>query len=275
LARVASSGVIVSYPRAIESVIAAEQVLADAHCAWFNLKSEFLGEHQEHGLPEQDLAPRVLGEAGFYTESLMNGPLVDWLPFTVLDLALLSCAETEEASEAKDEFNQVVNVLTEGLQSPGEHYRTVTIAMRDKALLHQANAASIDGLRPRTLADDWAVSLCVSRSIARLAKGPAYRGVHQLLNAKENHIRKLERLLQEVQLRSEVAALEAKGQSELAAAKGLEAKGQSELAAAKEAHIVKLEQLFHEQVREVAMRDARIQELQDRLNTGRRGKVRD
>tara|TARA_R110002096_G_scaffold288349_2_gene482097 strand:- start:535 stop:1377 length:843 start_codon:yes stop_codon:yes gene_type:complete len=261
LARVASSAVVVSYPRASESVIAAEQVVADAHRAWFNLESEFLGEHQEYGLPEQDLAARVLGDAGFYSESVMNGPLVDWLPFTVMDLALLSCAGANEGTEAKDEFNQAVNVLTEGVQSPGEHYRNVTIAMRDKALLHQAHAAVIDGLRPRSLADEWAASSCISKSLARLAAGSSGRGTQQLVEAKEDHIHKLESLLQEVQLRSEVAGLEARGKSE-------------ELVAAKDLHIAKLEQLYHEKVQELAARDARIQALQGKLRSRGQGDVR-
>jgi hypothetical protein len=194
LARVAKSVVVVSHPVASGAVVAAEALLAMAHRAWLQSDSSFLGEHARHGLPAASLADAALTRAGLRTAQFANCPLIDWLPFTVLDVALLA---QFGAGARKDEFNLAANTLAGDLVARGDSYRTFVLGAREPATISRVNAAVAAAAIERTPAAEQAIADLLARAMASLADSPTVTALRAAIAAKDEHIGKLESLLQQ------------------------------------------------------------------------------
>lgn len=206
LARVAGLAVVLSHPNRTAAVMASERLLADAHRTRFGVESRFLGEHAEFGLPTGDEAPSALRSAALHVATFANCPLVDWLPLTVIDVALLA---QFGIGGAKDAFNHAANVLAGDLRTSGEHYRTFVVGVREADLLPRLQATLSASQRERTSADDLAVAELIARTVVKLGEFPQLASLQEAIGAKDEHIRKLELLLQQ-QAETLRVALEAK-----------------------------------------------------------------
>lgn len=231
-ARVAATAVVVAHPVGSPAVVAAEALLANAYRACFAAPSRFLEEHSQHGLPAANVAVDALAASGLRGVAFANCPLVDWLPFTVLDVALL--AQFGPGS-VKDDFNLAANEITGRCRTAGDHYRTFVLGARDEALLERARAAVAAGQRERTPDTDRAIAALVAGAVVRLAENPIVAGLRAAIAAKDAHIAKLDAVTQHAaaQLHDQAAAT-------------------SIAIAAKDEHIRKLEALL--QQREAALR---------------------
>tara|TARA_R110002072_G_scaffold25443_6_gene85251 strand:+ start:219385 stop:220539 length:1155 start_codon:yes stop_codon:yes gene_type:complete len=275
LGRVASHGVVVSHPVASAKVEAADAMVAEAHRTWLQLDSAFLLEHSDYGLPAGTQVSDVLGAQGFATLQIANGPLVDWLPLTVVDVLLLAQCGT---GGAKDEFNRSVNALTKGLQSPGEHYRTVTVACRDARVLQPVQARLSSGQRSRTPDDDFAIAEAVSGALVQFGRGSWRHAADQLVAGKDEHIGKLEEIVHAQG--DELSDLKTRMHANQVKAIAV-ASHDSEMQAAvlaKDEHIRKLELLCKTHAVElqsiVAAKDEVIRELRAKLGQGRPERLR-
>ena len=192
LTRVADTAAVLSHPVASPAVVAAEEVLAAAYRTFFGEPSQFLAEHAHHGLPTTESTVTALAAAGLQSATFASCPLVDWLPFTVLDVALLA---QFGPGAAKDGFNLAVNELAGHRRTEGDHYRVFVLGSRQPEVLTQVAAAVAAGERPRDASVDRGIAEIVSRSIVQLATSPLADGLRKAVAAKEAHIGKLELLL--------------------------------------------------------------------------------
>lgn len=192
-ARVAGAAVVLSHPTATDAVVAADRLLASAHQSWLRAASTFLDEHAGNGLPPDTVATSALAAAGLPCATFPNCPIVDWLPFTVLDVALLATFGT---GGPKDAFNLAANSLASDLRTPGEHYRTFTVGTRDAGMLARVDAAVRGGQQERTAEHDRKIAELLARTLVQLAESPLIEGLRQAVVAKDEHIGKLGALLQ-------------------------------------------------------------------------------
>lgn len=207
VARVASSVVVLAFPHASDRVREAERALAGLFEKGSGVPHRFLAEHAQHGLPDADATAALLRERGFATAVLGSCRLSDWALLTSID-AMFAIAAGDCAEKAA--FNRRANAVPVVALPLAESYRAFVVAARDPSCIGRLDSAAADwgqhadsGDEVHGLAAAAALGDFVAMQSARQLADSSTRDatvaqLRQALVAKDQHISKLEALVQQV-----------------------------------------------------------------------------
>jgi glycosyltransferase involved in cell wall biosynthesis len=140
--RVTRRGVVLTCPNGVPEVAAAEKLAAEAYRFRHGRPHPFLGEHQEHGLPQAEEVLSLLRESGYPHEVFDNAPLDVWLPMMLLSENL---CERKALNQCQYWLNQPL--LAANPQSGSIPYRKVYVVDKRSTRIEDRGLRIEDRLR--------------------------------------------------------------------------------------------------------------------------------
>jgi len=128
LTRVASLGVVVTFPRTAQEVRAAEFAANEVYRSKWGCDHPFLIEHLSHGGVDEGLVVSQLREAGLNVFETDNSPLEIW------PAALIATESLHHEGGAPEEFGILNDLIASTFDLPQRSYRKAFIAVSKKEL---------------------------------------------------------------------------------------------------------------------------------------------